>query len=229
MSHFPFVIRWGNADPNDQKIELSQKEFLAKLDQLLLLGSNGHAVDAVSKEGTIVEGTMIDAIQKGIPRPIVVDDPVDVTLECFEFRLVEKQWKWTTVLSDDPAFFRAGDAYPIPRVSPLRKQVLEVVSESMKLKRPLVVRHLRTTGMATYVEAQEPGQSGRTARALLRRDGTDARGGVVWIIAKSSLRQAGRGADAWQTEIDEMIRSGLPASLFPSKPEVSKEGSGHAH
>lgn len=229
MAHFPFVVRWGDADPSDQKVELDQKDFVGKLDQLLLLGSNGQAVDAVSKDGTMVEGTMIEAIAKGTPHPIAHDDPGDVFLECFEFRLFGKQWKWTTVFSADASFFGTADAYPIPRVSPLRKHILDVMSESMKLSRPLVVSHLRTTGTAAYVEAQESGRRGRTARALLRRKGTDENGGVVWIVAKSSVREVGAGTDSWSNEINKMIKSGLPASLFPSKTDVSEEGGGYAH
>jgi hypothetical protein len=140
-----------------------------------------------------------------------------VLLGCFQFRLVAGHWKWTMVYSTDPALLGSERVYPVPRASPLRKYILDAVSDAMKLKRPLNVRHVRATHSVAYVEVEETGQNGRLARALLRHSDEEGGNSAAWTVEKSSIRPAVDHDDTWPAEIQKVIRSGIPASLFPSQ------------
>jgi hypothetical protein len=99
-------------------------------------------------------------------------------------------------------------------VSPLRKAILDLTSNTAHLKRPLTVKHLRTTGRVAYLEAQEPGKDGRTVRAFLERQADDPQGAMVWIVKDYSFQPSERGEDGWDNRLEKLVKSGVPASLF---------------
>lgn len=76
MTHFPFIVRWGDADPKDPTMEYDRDAFLERLDRLLFLGSNGRLMeDAVASGGSMTTGTMLEEIAaetppggRGLPR-----------------------------------------------------------------------------------------------------------------------------------------------------------------
>ena len=227
MTHFPFIVRWGDADPNDPTMEYNRDAFLGRLDRLLFLGSNGRLVeDAVASGGSMTTGTMLEEIAAETPHPEDEGYPDAVLLGCFQFRLVAGRWRWTTAYSTDPVLLGSEQVYPVPPVSPLRKYILDAVSEAMKLKRPLTVHHLRASRSVAYVEVQEPGRQGRLARALLRHGDKEGEPLAAWTIVKSSIRQPDYRNDGWPAEIESAIKSGVPASLFPSQ-RGGKVGDAH--
>jgi hypothetical protein len=42
LTRFPFVVHWGNDDPNDPSFEYQRDQFLGVLGRLLRLGENGE-------------------------------------------------------------------------------------------------------------------------------------------------------------------------------------------
>jgi hypothetical protein len=101
-----------------------------------------------------------------------------------------------------------------------------VISEAAHLKRPLTVRHLRTTGEVAYLEAQEPGKDGRIVRAFLQRQPDDPQGQMVWAVKDHSVQPADGIDDDWGAHIERLVKSGVPASLFPAR-ATSHEGNAH--
>jgi hypothetical protein len=151
------------------------------------------------------------------------DSSGSANLGCFEFRRVGKHWRWTTAFSGDNQLLGIPDSWAIPP-SPLRKYLLDVLSQALALKRPLVVRHLRTTGTVAYVEATESGSDGRLARAVLRWKDRDAEGHAVWIVDRSSVGPVDATREPGSEELVKSLGADVPASLFPSQGRVNEEG-----
>lgn len=214
MTRFPFIVRWGNADGNDPSITYDRSSFQRELERLLSLRMAGEErtmaqiVDATSRipDADVSSGTFMAG--------------------SFEFRLVGGNWRWTAALTADPSFFPASESSPVPKASPLRKFLLDATAEAARLKRPLTVNHLRSTGDLAYLEAREPGKRGRTVRAFLRRAPDDSQGQMVWEVKHYSFQPSDSDAE-WRSRIDELVHSGVPRSLFPA--HGSDQGGPHGH
>jgi hypothetical protein len=203
MTSFPFVVRWGNADENDPSISYDRKRFQDELARLLAL-----KVAADNRTmAQVVEGTLRIAEADISSGTFMVGS--------FEFRLVGGTWRWTAAFTADPSFFPANESSPVPKVSPLRKILLDVTAEAARLKRPLKVSHLRSTGELAYLEAQEPGKQGRVVRAFLQRQSDSSQREMIWQVKHYSFQPADSDAD-WRSRIDSLVQSGVPASLFPA-------------
>jgi hypothetical protein len=217
MTNFPFVVRWGNADPNDQSVDYDREKFRAILDRLLALKADDSGDKTMSQ---VVRDT-----------PRVQDADISsgtFMVDMFEFRQVAGAWRWTAAFTADQFFYPASDSSPIPRISPLRNFILDVTSDAVRLRRPLTVKHLRTTGRVAYLVAQEPGEDGRIVRAFLARQPDDAQGQMVWTIKEYSFEPANGRQDGWSSRIEELVKSGVPPSLFPARPS-NQEGRSHGH
>jgi hypothetical protein len=206
LTNFPFVVRFGNADSNDPTETYDRDGFQRLVDRLLSLKITGDSGK------TMVQ--VIDATEH-------VEDPEvssgTFMVDCFEFRMVKGSWRWTAVFTADPAFYSTSDSDPIPRVSPLRKFILDLTSNTAHLRRPLIVKHLRTTGRVAYLEAQEPGKGGRTVRSFLERQADDPRGEMAWVVKDYSFQPPDGAEDGWDGRLDKLVKSGVPASLFPAR------------
>jgi hypothetical protein len=225
LTQFPFVVRWGNADRNDPSFEYKRDQFLGVLGRLLRLGEGGNLPNHWG--GGDYGDTMLDLI-KSTTSLQEENSSGSANLGCFEFRRVGKHWRWTTAFSGDNQLLGIPESWAIPP-SPLRKYLLDVLSQALALKRPLVVRHLRRTGTFAYVEAKEPGSNGRLARALFRWKGTDAEGHAVWIVDRSSVEPVDPNREPGSEKLMEPVGSDVPASLFPLQGRVNdQKGSRHA-
>jgi hypothetical protein len=220
LTHFPFVVRWGNDDPNDPSFEYKRDQFLGVLGRLLRLGENGELPNHWG--GGDYGDTMRDLIESTTSLQ-EEDSSGSASLGCFEFRRVGKHWRWTTAFSGDNQLLGIPESWAIPP-SPLRKYLLDVLSQALALKRPLLVRHLRRTGTIAYVEAKESGPNGRLARAVLRWKGTDAEGHAVWIVDRSSVGPVDANRGAGPEKLATPVGADVPASLFLSQGRVNEEG-----
>jgi hypothetical protein len=219
VTRFPFVVRWGNADPNDPLVEFRRNQFDGILDRLLTLPVPG------------LDGTTMAQV---VAQTDQVRDP-DVRsgsfmVQSFEFSLVKGTWRWTAAFTDDPFFYKLDDAntVAVSRADPLRKVLLDATSDVAHVRRPLTVRHLRATPKVAYLEAQEPGKPGRVVRAFLHRKPDDPQGQMIWAVTDWSFQPAAGRADDWATRIDKLVASGVPATLFPPRGASAEEGKGHA-
>ena len=206
LAHFPFVVRWGNADPNDPRVTVDRQHFSKAVDHLL-----GLRIGSEPKDGR----TMADVVNGTTEIPPTEAASGEFIVESFEFRRIAGTWKWTAAFTDDPYFFPQSDSDQISRTSLERKSVLDAISGALALKRPLKVLHIRRAANAAYVEAQEPGSTGRIARALLTKQPNDSKGRMVWAVTEHSFRQGANDVE-WRGKVAEMIKAGKPASLFPT-------------
>jgi hypothetical protein len=55
MTRFPFVVRMGNADPNDSMCDYDRKAFMGVLDRLLLLRGNCGFPSQASNEPSMFQ------------------------------------------------------------------------------------------------------------------------------------------------------------------------------
>jgi len=147
--------------------------------------------------------------------------------ESFEFRKVKGTWRWTAAFTTAPTVYPAADSSDVPRASPMRKLLVDTVAQEMSLRRPLTIKHLRTSGRVAYIEAQEPGTAGRYARAFLRRLPDNAKGRTLFRVEASSFRPASGDDSEWQAKTAALRRAGAPDSLFPVQ-TATQEGDGHA-
>jgi hypothetical protein len=154
MTRFPFVVRWGNADDNDPSITYDRSSFQRELGRLLSLKTAGEKVTMAQ----VVGGTSRIADANVSSGTFMVGS--------FEFRFIGGNWHWTAAFTADSSFFPASESSPVPKASPLRKFLLDVSVEAARLRRPMKVIHLRSTGELAYLEAREPGKRGRTVRAF---------------------------------------------------------------
>lgn len=214
MTRFPFVVRWGNADDNDPSITYDRSSFQRELERLLSLKMDGED----NTMAQVVDGTARIADADVSSNTFMVGS--------FEFRLVGGNWRWTAAFTADPSFFPASESSPIPKASPLRKILLDVTAEAARLKRPLKVNHLRSTGELAYLEALEPGKRGRTVRAFLQRKPDDSQGQMVWEVKHYSFQPLDSDTE-WRSRIDGLVQSGVPASLFSA--HGSDLGGHHGH
>lgn len=217
LANFPFVVRWGNADPNDPMVKLNHKELSEAMDRVLVIKTaeadpHGQPMTAVVEGVTTIPAS--DA-KSG-----------EFVLESFEFRKVRAAWRWTAAFTTDPSFYPTADSYEVTRDSPLRKMVIDAVSKAMTLRRPLTVRHLRTNGRVAYIEAQEPGRDGRRARAFLQKQADAATGRSSVLVKESSFVPAEGGDDEWREKMAAERKLGAPASLFPTE-TVRQERDAH--
>ena len=214
MTRFPFVVRWGNADGNDPSITYDRSSFQRELERLLSLKMAGE------------ERTMAQIVDVTSRIPDADISSGTFMAGSFEFRSVGGNWRWTAAFTADPSFFPVSQSSPVPKANPLRKFLLDVTAEAARLKRPLRVNHLRSTGDLAYLEAQEPGKLGRTVRAFLQRKPDDSQGQMVWEVKHYSFQPSDSDAE-WRSRIDELVHSGVPASLFPT--HGSDQGGTHGH
>jgi hypothetical protein len=219
MTKFPFVVRWGNADPNDPRVEFRRDQFQAILDHLLALPVPGLDGKTMTQAVAETEKVRDPDIRSG-----------SFMIQSFEFFLVKGGWRWTAAFTDDPFFYKADadETLALARADPLRKLALDVTSEVAHLKRPLTVKHMRATPKVAYLEAQEPGKNGRIVRAFLHREQDDPQGQMVWAVKDWSFQPVGGGADDWTARIDKLVASGVPASLFPARGASAEEEKSHA-
>lgn len=218
LTNFPFVVRWGNADPNDPSVTIDRQHFARAVDHLLKLRVNPS--DQESQ-------TMAQVVARAAEVPPVDAASSEFLVDGFVFRRIGGAWKWAAAFTDDAYFFPRSDTDDIPRMSPLRKSILDAVAGALKLERPLTVRHMKRADDAVYVEVQEPGAAGRVARALLTKMPNDEKGRMVWLVKKHSFQPAEDDSE-WRREVAAFVQSGMPSTLFP--PALTAEGGkAHAH
>lgn len=208
LVQLPFVVRWGDADPNDPRVDYDREKFVQMLDRLLSL--------RVGDPGTQL--TMRDIVER-TPK-IEPTSPGMAELEDFEFRLIKGAWRWTTVLSAEPSLYPDSQVSDVPRVSPLRKYLLDLVSNQAGLKRPLTVKHIKTTGQIAYLEVEEPEPGRRYARAIVERQADDSSGQMVWAVKQLSFRSSSGSDDPWSNQVSQLVKSGVPQTLFPPSPKA---------
>jgi hypothetical protein len=217
FANFPFIIRFGNDDPNDPTRPLDRQEMTDTLDRFLAM--HDESIPDAPTMSEIVENTVT------VPAHGVAVGEFDVG--DFEFQKVKGTWRWIAVLTADPSFYPSPDSSEVPKASPIRKLLIDETARALKLRRPLTVKHLRTTSDVTYIEVREPGKDGRYARALLERQPDDAAGKTSWLVKQWSVLSVNGDDAEWRDKMAALRKSGAPVSLFPAE-VVREENDGHA-
>lgn len=208
LTKFPFVVRWGNDDPEDPSNTYPKAAFnQGVIDRLLALQPEGSGK---TMRDLVLSTERLDDDHRGEHWAL---------LEKFEFRESGGRWRWTTAFTADDLQLLgtpADDVSVIPQISPLHKQIVEVVKGKAPSDKPLSVRHIARSGDHVYFEALESGGDGRLFRALLEKTGIDERGRLVWSVRALSLAPPAPG-DPIDSAREKLIKLGVHPNLFSGK------------